>query len=106
MYLYNVTLIAETIPSEVVLTRLKAFVAQHSQSDHSDIVKLQLLELDDSQHEGRTFCLQIVAPTEEVLAAYRENTLDVLLNEFYAQYTEKVLNFCSKMKFLTAPISL
>ncbi|MCW8310046.1 DUF4286 family protein [Sphingobacterium sp. InxBP1] len=94
MFLYNVSVIAEeTIHQEIVTWILDNVV----QSQKFEVHFLQMLQ---SPHEGMTYCIQVVLPSEEHIADFQQVHL-LPLQELVAEtYQDKVFLFDSTMKYL------
>ncbi len=94
MFLYNVSVIAEEAIHQEIVVWIQDNILQ---SQKFEVHFLQMLQ---SPHEGMTYCIQVVLPSEEHIADFQQVHL-LPLQELVAEtYQNKVFLFDSTMKYL------
>lgn len=94
MFLYNVSVIAEEAIHQEIVVWIQDNILQ---SKKFEVHFLQMLQ---SPHEGMTYCIQVVLPSEEHIADFQQVHL-LPLQELVAEtYQNKVFLFDSTMKYL------
>jgi len=96
MYLYNVTIIAENDVQDAVKRCIDAQLFGHPDSKHP----LSLLEMLDSPHEGRTYCVQFRAENNDDILLFQQQHLSALQELLTRHYPGKVVFFDSMMRYL------
>jgi len=94
MYLYNISVIIEDNLEDQVVTWLKKEFFTTSN------IEFQLLSLMDSPHPGSTICIQLQAPTAEVITEIKNDHLPKLQTYIQENFGEKVFLFDSVMEYL------
>lgn len=94
MFLYNVSVIAEEAIHQEIVVWIQDNILQ---SQKFEVHFLQMLQ---SPHEGMTYCIQVVLPSEQHIADFQQVHL-LPLQELVAEtYQNKVFLFDSTMKYL------
>lgn len=99
MYLYNVTLIAENDIGEAVYRYL---TMQLTDGTHGTDNRPRLLEMLDSPHDGRTYCIQLLADNRDDITTFQQTRLASIRTHLEAVHAGKVLVFDSVMKYLNS----
>lgn len=94
MFLYNVSLIVEESIHEDLLQWVRENIVNTADFE------IRLLEMLHSPHEGRTFCLQVHAPSEELIESFQQKQIFPLQALIAERYQDKAFLFDSKMKYL------
>ena len=97
MYLYNVTLIAENDIGEAVYRYL---MTQLADGAHGTDNRPALLEMLDSPHDGRTYCIQLRTDSRADITTFQQTRLTTIRTHLDAVHAGKVLVFDSVMKYL------
>lgn len=98
MLLYNITLIIEIDSEKDVITRVRESL--WGEQLISNNYPPRLLKMQDSQHEGSTYSLQLQVENEADLVRFRENHLLGLQSSLEIDYPGKVLYFESIMEYI------
>jgi len=94
MFLYNVSVIAEEAIHQEIVVWIQDNILQ---SQKFEVHFLQMLQ---SPHEGMTYCIQVVLPSEEHIADFQQIHLLPLQELIAETYQNKVFLFDSTMKYL------
>lgn len=94
MFLYNVSVIAEETIHEEVVSWIQDNIVQ------SQKFEVHFLEMLQSPHDGMTYCIQVVLPTEEHIVDFQQVHLSPLQQLIAEGYKDKVFLFDSTMKYL------
>lgn len=99
MYIFNISLVTEKAAGQQVLEELLTYTRSFDTKNSE--VKIQLLEVPESQHEGYTYCLQLLADTESQIDRFFDEEVSVLLELLSTKYPNQVLNFSTLMRVLS-----
>ncbi len=94
MILYNVSIIIEDSNHDQLLDWLKGSLRENS-------YQAKFLKMIDSPHEGTTYCIQVVADTEEVINNFQQDILADLQAYIATSHQEKAFIFDSKMQYMS-----
>jgi len=94
MFLYNVSVIAEEAIHQEIVVWIQDNILQ---SQKFEVHFLQMLQ---SPHEGMTYCIQVVLPSEQHIADFQQIHLLPLQELIAETYQNKVFLFDSTMKYL------
>lgn len=94
MFLYNVSVIAEEAIHQEIVVWIQDNILQ---SQKFEVHFLQMLQ---SPHEGMTYCIQVVLPSEEHITDFQQIHLLPLQELIAETYQNKVFLFDSTMKYL------
>ncbi|GGC41474.1 hypothetical protein GCM10011386_36980 [Parapedobacter defluvii] len=95
MYLYNISIMAESDVGEAVRMYLNKELAYDENG-----TSLSLLEMLDSPHEGVTYCIQLCTENREEIASFQTRRFAAIRAQLETAYAGKVLFFDSIMKYL------
>lgn len=99
MFLYNITIIAESDSASDVGNRIRDFKDQRGSDEGEYSVKF--LKLLESPHEGVTYCLQLQVENQNQILRFQQLHLQGLQTALEQQYPGKVLYFESVMEYLS-----
>ncbi len=94
MFLYNVSVIAEETIHQEVVSWIQDNIVQ------SQKFQMHFLEMLQSPHEGMTYCIQVILPTEDHIADFQQVHLIPLQQLISEVYKDRVFLFDSTMKYL------
>lgn len=98
MFLYNITIIAESDSAAGIGSRMQEFKTQfNAQSENN---RLKYLKMLDSPHEGVTYCLQLEVSGQHDIALFQQQHLLGLQSALEQQFPGKALYFESVMEYL------
>lgn len=98
MFLYNITIIAESDFASGIGNRMQEFKTQFNAQSGKN--RLKSLKMMDSPHEGVTYCLQLEVGTQHEIALFQQQHLLGLQSELEQQFPGKALYFESIMEYL------
>jgi len=98
MLLYNITLIIEMDSENDVISRVKDTL-WGEKLPSTDFLP-RLLKMQDSQHEGSTYSLQLQVESESDMLRFREHHLRGLQSNLEIDFPGKVLYFESLMEYI------
>lgn len=94
MFLYNISVIAEEAIHEEIVSWIQDHIVQ------SEKFQVHFLEMLQSPHEGMTYCIQVVLPSEQHIADFQQVHMIPLQQLIAELYREKVFLFDSTMKYI------
>ncbi len=97
MYLYNVTIIAESDIGEAVRSYLTGELVYGAEGVDTSLFFLEML---DSPHDGVTYCIQLHAENRDKITLFQETHFAAIRAQLETVYAGKVLFFDSVMKYL------
>jgi hypothetical protein len=99
MILYNITIITDNdIIDEFREWAIHVFLPNIAKTE---LFKAQsLLKVNDSPNEGETFCIQIIANSNEEIVLFQQNQLSQLHEKSNDIWLNKIYLFESKMEYL------
>jgi len=104
MLIFNITLMTEKSVGDAVLRQLYTFTETFN--TNSTNVKIQLLEMPESQHDAYTYCLQLLGEEQNDMNNSFDKEVVPLIEKFKIEFPNQVMHFSSLMKVLTSPNSL
>lgn len=94
MYLYNVSIIVEENNHTTLLEWIKKEWIPNIPNE------AKLLKMLNSPHEGHTYCIQLIAHSEEEIQAFNEQYIQTLQQHIGLVHRDKAFLFDSIMQYV------
>lgn len=94
MYLYNVSIIIENEHHDSLVDWIRNNWLSNLP------VSVKLLKMVNSPHEGHTYCIQFIAPSEEEIEVFQHTQLILLQDQIGRHHYEKAFIFDSIMQYM------